>query len=213
MWAVMGTKGGVGTSVVAVLAALAAARCGRDALLVDATGDVAGLVGASPTSLGVAEWAAARRGVSPDALRALETTVAPRVAWLGRGSGPLTGHGAEVASQVLAADPRAVVVDVGRGDGALAHSWQSADGLVVARPCAASLCALAAGVGSPAAAGVVVLVGEPGRRPRRGDVTMHGAARVVVVGHDRRIGRLADAARLATGTRLRAVRALAALWR
>ena len=51
----VGTKGGVGTTSVAVLCAAATAAEGRGTLLVDLSGDAAGMVGVEPDTAGVSD--------------------------------------------------------------------------------------------------------------------------------------------------------------
>jgi hypothetical protein len=106
-------KGGAGTTVVAVGAALAAAAT-RPTLLVDLAGDVGDGLGLAPgTGPGVAEWLAAGPGAPPDALVRLEVPVVPGLTLVHRGAGPLVPDRAALLVQVLAAGGRTVVVDAG----------------------------------------------------------------------------------------------------
>jgi hypothetical protein len=109
-------KGGAGTTTVAVALAVVLARRGpHGALLVDLGGDVPVVAGApEPGGPGVAEWLAGGAAVPADGLARLEVPLGRGVQLLPRGSGPLVDEArARVLAEVLAADPRPVVVDAG----------------------------------------------------------------------------------------------------
>jgi hypothetical protein len=166
------SKGGSGTTVVAVaLARLLADARQAGALLVDLVGDVPAVLGiADPTGPGVAEWLTAGDTVPADGLARIEHRVSGRLAVVGHGRTHLDDlTRAEVLVAVLAADPRAVVVDCGtivssRGaaDGRLARAVAALadESLLVVRPC---YLALRHAVSSSVRPSGVVLVDEPER--------------------------------------------------
>lgn len=177
MLIVWSPKGGSGVSVTAAAFALSLARRGG-CRLVDLAGDQPAVLGlASEPVTGVSEWLAVGSDASPDALDRLATEVAPGLALIGRG-GPLAsppGPHHEVApAERLARALRAgapTVVDAGGADSDLVVDLaHRADALVaVVRPC---YLALRRGVGHPLlpATHGVILVEEPGRSLRPGDV-------------------------------------------
>jgi hypothetical protein len=203
-------KGGAGTTVVAAALGLVLARL-RDAdggvLLVDLAGDLPLALGLTvPDGPGLAQWLAAAPEVPADAIGRIEVPVAPGLALLHRGAGPLPaagGAGALLAS-VLAAEPRTVVADCGRLDtadtgpaAAVGAEVVAAAGrsLVVLRPC---FLALRRAIAAPARADGVVLVDEPGRSIGRRDVeSTVGAPVVARVRVTDQIARAVDAGLLA----------------
>ena len=106
--------GGVGTSVVVAGLALAAVRTGEQSLVVDLCGDQPTLFGTpEPASLGLADWLAAAPDVPADALRHLEADLAPGIALLPQGGGPLAVPRVPSLLDALRADVRFVAVDAG----------------------------------------------------------------------------------------------------
>lgn len=200
------TKGGVGTTVVAAAIALLLARRERSALFVDAAGDGPAVLGLSePSGPGLGDWLLAGAEVAPDGLSRLERPVTAGLGLVPRGLEPLSRPDrAEVLAGVLAADPRAVVVDAGclSGGGAagagsedeqvrriLASSAQPS--LLVTRPC---YLALRRAVDCPIRASGVVVVGEPGRVLAPGDVAeVLGVPVVAEVALDVGVARAVDA--------------------
>lgn len=157
-------KGGVGATVTSCALALSVADRGGHVLLVDLAGDVPGCLGlAEPAGAGLAEWLAAGPDVPTDALGRLESTVAPSLAVLHRGHGPLEPRRAAVLVQLLAADGRQVVVDCGRIDvSAVAHRFAAeADrSVLVVRPC---VLAVRRAVAAPVRPSGLLVVRDPGR--------------------------------------------------
>jgi MinD-like ATPase involved in chromosome partitioning or flagellar assembly len=200
-------KGGTGTTVVAATLALLAGRSSRDgSLLVDLAGDAPATLGLpQPDGPGAAEWLAAGDDVPADALGRLEQRAAPGVSLLPRGVGALSPARAEVLAAVLAADPRAVVVDCGvvGGDApdasaALAVALAADRSLLVTRAC---YLALRRALAAPLRPSEVVLVREPGRALTGADVAdALGAPVLVTVEVDPAIARAVDAGLL--GARL-----------
>jgi Mrp family chromosome partitioning ATPase len=109
-------KGGSGTTTVALtLALVLARRSPHGSLLVDLGGDVPTVAGLrEPPGPGVAEWLAGGAAVPADGLARLEAPLGRGVNLIPRGSGALVDERrARVLAEVLAADPRPVVVDAG----------------------------------------------------------------------------------------------------
>ncbi|HEX2578273.1 MAG TPA: hypothetical protein VHK88_18150 [Aquihabitans sp.] len=190
-WAV---KGGVGTTVVSVAAALGAADVARPTLLVDLAGDVPACLGiAEPQGPGVAEWLAAGTA-PPDALARLEVSVAAGLSVLHRGAGPLDARRASVLLQVLASSGRPIVVDAGRIDDAPVARRFAAEAdrsLLVTRACVLALRRAAV---APVRPSGVVLVREPGRALSVRDVEATVGAPVVAdVAVDPAMARAVDA--------------------
>lgn len=206
------TKGGVGTTVVAVAIALLLARRDGAALLVDAAGDGPAVLGLpEPTGPGLADWLAVGAEVAPDGLTRVERAVTGGLGLIPRGGRPLVRPDrAEVLAGVLAAEPRSVVIDAGRlgagGAGAcggsedeevrriLASSAQPS--LLVTRPC---YLALRRAVDRPIRASGLVVVDEPGRALGAGDVAeVLGVPVVAEVPVDPGVARAVDAGLLAS---------------
>jgi hypothetical protein len=214
-------KGGSGTTVVSVaLASLLGRRHAGGALVVDLGGDVPAVVGlADGSGPEVAEWLAAGDAVAPDGWGRLEHPVAPHLAVVHRGRGPLpAGARAEVLAGVLATGGRPVVVDCGvlapagePGSGVAvtgAHVLAAAatHSLLVTRACYLSLrrCARL-----PLLPSGVVLVTEPSRALTAADVeAVVGVPVVAEVPCDAAVARAADAGSLAGALPRRLERAL-----
>jgi MinD-like ATPase involved in chromosome partitioning or flagellar assembly len=194
------SKGGAGTTVVATaLARLAAALEGPGALLVDLGGDAGAVLGLpDPDTPGLAGWLRAGEGAPVDALGRLEVPVAPGLALLPRGEGPLPGDRAAVLAAVLAADPRRVVADCGTVAGHASRAVAAAAdrSILVTRPCFLALRRARAGGITPTE---IVLVTEPGRSLTRHDIASAvGAPVVATVPFDPAIARAVDAGLMST---------------
>lgn len=204
LFACWSAKGGSGATVVAASLALHLSRvepCG--VLLVDLGGDADAVLGRSgPAFAGIAEWLASPEA-DVDDLRQAEIPVTDALRLLPRGTGSL-----EVAarwqafSAVLAADPRAVVVDCGvlgatEGGSGLAGSLAASatHSLLVIRLC---FLGLRRAVCAPLRPSGVVLVVEPGRALQAADVeSAVGAPVVAELPYDPAVARAVDAGLLA----------------
>jgi len=175
-----GAKGGSGTTTVAAaLATVLSGRADDDVVVVDVAGDLPAALGvAELDGPGVAEWLAAGPAVPADALVRLEVGVRPGLRLLPRGRGSLTNPWrAEVLAELLATDPRSMVVDAGTVPGAGADgaggevarvlAGAATVSLLVIRPC---YLALRRAVSVPLRPSGVILVDEPGRALRAHDV-------------------------------------------
>lgn len=182
-------KGGSGTSVSAV--ALASLLADPSALLVDLDGDLPAVCGLPDEDApGIGDLAAAI-DAPPDGLARIERPVGERLALLSRGHGEPAPGRPELLAAVLAADRRLVVVDAGDGSSALARalSARAAHRILVVRPCYLAL--RRAAVIDDATA--VLLIEEPGRALRRGDVADATGLPVTSVPWDPSIARAVDA--------------------
>jgi hypothetical protein len=192
-------KGGVGTTVVAAALAVQLAHDGAPGVvLADLAGDLPAVLGlAEPDSPGLAGWLAAGPGVPADALARIEVDVAPGLALLPRGDGPLRPERAAVLAAVLERSPRTAVVDCGR---AVDRGWveeavagavieRSRQSLLVTRPCFVALRRAARAPHRPTA---VVLVNEPGRVLGGADVERLVRAPVTQIEIDPAVARLVD---------------------
>jgi Flp pilus assembly CpaE family ATPase len=193
------TKGGVGTSVVAAaLALLLGHTAGRGVVLADLAGDGPAVLGLpEPASPGLAGWLAAGNRVPADALARIEVEVAPRLALLPRGDGPLPAERAGVLAAVLDGATRTAVADCGRVDdpAAAAVVRRASRSLLVTRSCFVALRRLRS---APVRPSGVVLVTEPGRVLSRADVEAAADAPVVAqVALDPQVARLVDSGLLA----------------
>jgi hypothetical protein len=188
------SKGGAGTTVVAIVLALLARSSAGGALLADLDGDAPAALGIDePDGPGLSGWLAAGADVPPDALARLEVPAAPALGLLPRGDGPLEPRRAEVLVGLLAADGRPVVVDCGTNPqgAALTLAAGATRSLLVTRPCFLSLRRAAT---SPLRPPGVVLVTEPGRSLGRTDVERAvGAPVVAEVAVDPQVARAVDA--------------------
>jgi hypothetical protein len=199
-------KGGSGTTVVAAaLAVLLARRPGPGALLVDLAGDGPAVLGlAEPDGPGLAGWLAAGSGVPADGLSRIEIAVDEQLGLLPRGLGPLGPlDRAEALADLLAAEPRSVVVDAGllhwpddSDDPVAAVLVASASSsLLVTRACYLSLRRI---VAAPVRPSGIVLVAEAGRALGRRDVEqVVGVDVVAEVLVDPAVARAVDAGLLA----------------
>lgn len=211
-------KGGVGTTVVA--AALAVLLAGADdggALLVDLDGEAPAALGLpDPPAAGLGAWFASGDAVPPDGLGRLEVPVGSGLSVLARGEGPLGDLGrAELLAALLAAEPRAVVVDCGRlGGGAddevrRALAAAAPHSLLVTRPC---YLGLRRALALPVRPSGVVLVAEPGRALGADDVEHVLEVPVVLeVPLDPAVARAVDAGLLAARVPRSLARALRSL--
>jgi hypothetical protein len=199
-------KGGSGTTVVAVaLASLLGHRHDGGALLVDLAGDVPAALGQPERpGAGVVDWLAAGPSVPPDGWSRLEVPVAPHLALVPRGRGPLPGdERAEVLAGLLAAAGRPVVVDCGvlTGSGASLSAGHvlaasATCSLLVTRAC---FLALRRCADLPLRPSGVVLLHEPARSLRGADVEATvGAPVVAEVPYDVAVARAVDRGDLAT---------------
>ena len=164
-------KGGSGTTVVSAGLALAVAASGHDTLLVDMAGDLPAALGIpEPDGPGLADWLGAGADVAADAIARLEVPARDNVALLPRGGElPDDAGRAEELAVLLAADPRAVIVDCGSAltSASLALAASAGLSLLVLRPC---YLALRRALHAPIEASGVVLVGEPQRALQQPDV-------------------------------------------
>lgn len=168
-------KGGSGVTVIAASLALLLARQGPPgAVLADLDGDAAAVLGLpeEPTA-GLAGWLAAGEDVPADALARLEVQVAPGLALLPRGSGPLATGRIAALLALWEGGHRPVVVDCGnltkQVDPAVATPVaRAADrSLLVIRPCYLSLCHATRAPVRPTGA---IAVTQPGRPMGHRDV-------------------------------------------
>ena len=166
------TKGGSGTTVVAVSLASVLARSAGEVVLADLAGDVPAVLGLpQPTGPGVNDWLAAGDAVPADALARLELAGPGGVRVLPVGAPTVAdadGRG-DVLAALLAADPRPVVVDCGASPAgaALAIAASASVSLLVLRPC---YLALRRAASFPLRPSGVVLVEEIGRRLTADDI-------------------------------------------
>ncbi len=169
-------KGGSGTTVVAgVLALLAARSSASGALIVDVVGDVPAALGvAEPAGPGVLDWLDATTDVGDDALPRLEVDVGRRLRLLARGGRDVSGGAggvrrAEALAAALVADSRPVIADCGTADRSPGRELASGAtlSLAVLRPC---YLALRRALAAPLRPDGVVLVTEPGRALQGRDV-------------------------------------------
>jgi hypothetical protein len=198
------SKGGSGTTVVAVaLARLRSDAHPAGALLVDLVGDAPAVLGvAEPAGPGVSDWLTAGDTVPADGLARIERPVRGRLSLVCHGRSRLDDlTRADVLVAMLAADPRAVVVDCGTiassrepgPDGRLAQAIasQADESLLVVRPC---YLALRRAVSSCVRPSGVVLVDEPERTLDATDVeNVLGVPVVATVPHSPGIARAVDA--------------------
>ncbi|HET8617663.1 MAG TPA: hypothetical protein VFM27_01825 [Acidimicrobiales bacterium] len=198
-------KGGAGTTVVsASLALLLAQRAPGGAVLADLAGDLPAALGLpEPDSAGLCAWLAAGESAPADSLGLLEVAVAPGLALLPRGEGPLAPERAGLLAALLDSSPRPAVVDCGRPDGAdpagsaavaavVAGARRS---LLVIRPC---YLGLRRAMQAPLRPSGVVVVNEPGRALTTDDIRQVIPAPVLAeVPLDPAVARAVDAGMLA----------------
>lgn len=201
LWSCWALKGGQGTTVVTAALGLTLARAGHDVLLVDLAGDLPAALGlAEPDGPGVTDWLAAGDDVPADGLGRIERTVAPGLALLPRGGGPLGPPGRVEALLAAVDDARLTVVDcgvVGPGDDpAAVAAARATRSILVTRPC---YLALRRASSPPLRPSEVVLVTEPGRALDRADVeAVVGAPVRAEVPLDPAVARAVDAGLLAS---------------
>lgn len=191
-------KGGSGTTVVAAaLAMVLASADAKGVTLVDLGGDLPAALGVpEPAGPGVGEWLGAGAAVGPEALRRLEVEVAPGVALVTRGDGPLAASGGERLAAALGGD-RHVVVDCGPPGSGPGVAVAAAAGLslLVLRPC---YLALRRALAAPLRPSGVVLVRERERSLGRRDVeAVLGVPVRAEVAWDPAVARRVDAGLLA----------------
>ncbi|MEM9034645.1 MAG: hypothetical protein AAGD18_08650 [Actinomycetota bacterium] len=188
-------KGGSGVSVVAAAVALAAS----EALVVDLDGDLDAVLAVEADGPGIAGWLAVADSAPPDALARLEVPVRSGLSLIPAGeqaSMPADSDG-RLLGDLLRQDGRTVVADVGSASSRAAADVLAAAELrlAVVRPCYLALRRLRT---ADSRCDGVVLVEEPGRALRAGDV--EAAAGVPVVARlpwDPAIARAVDAGVLA----------------
>ena len=193
-------KGGTGTSVIAAAMALATTE---PTLLIDLDGDQPAVLGLpDPDGPGIHDWL--RSEAEPARLSSLELTIDHATALVPAGTAASVDPGRwTLLSKLLRTDRRRIIVDVGTREPPRAlldvadHKW------LVTRPCYLSLRAAVAQSCRPSG---VVLIDEPGRALRAGDVaTSLGAPIVAATLLDPAIARVVDAgllvARLPSGLR------------
>ncbi len=196
-------KGGSGTTVVAVsVACLLARHAARGAVIADLAGDVPAVLGlAEPPGPGLAEWLAAGEDVPTDALGRLEVEGPAGLRVLPLGHDPLpvgANRRAELLGALLGSDGRPAVADCGVGPTGvgLAVAGSASVSLLVLRPC---YLALRRAVTTAIRPTGVVLVDEPGRSLRAGDVEdVLGVPVRAVVRVDPAVARAVDAGILAS---------------
>jgi hypothetical protein len=177
LFCLFSSKGGVGCSVSAAALALLSADH-RSTLLVDLRGDLDLILGLPPSAEGLSDWFAVDQP-SPDLLHRLEVPVTERLSLLPRGGcrSPARPDRYRLLAQLLRADPRRVVVDIGtHAVPAVAVLSEASASLLVTRACFLALDTAQRGP-SP---DQVVLVAEEGRALRRRDVEAAIGAPVVV---------------------------------
>jgi cellulose biosynthesis protein BcsQ len=189
------TKGGVGTSVVAAALALLLGRAAdRGVLLADLAGDAPAVLGLpEPVSPGLAGWLSAGERVPADALARIEIEVAPGIALLPRGDGPLSPGRADVLAALLDDATRPAVADCGRIDDptVTAVATRASRSLLVTRSCFVALRRVKQ---APVRPSGVVLVTEPGRVLSARDVEAAAGAPVLAeIPLDPQVARLVDA--------------------
>jgi hypothetical protein len=166
-------KGGSGTTVTAVLLALASVRTTGEALLADLTGDVPAALGApDPAGPGLTDWLDASADVGADALGRLEVDVGRGLRLLPCGAASHsagTALRAEALASLLGADGRTVIADCGLADRSPGRDLCAGAtlSLAVLRPC---YLAIRRALGAPVRPAGVILVAEPGRSLQRRDV-------------------------------------------
>ena len=205
-------KGGSGTSVVAAALALSSVDRGDEVLLVDLDGDQPLVLAMAHTGeVGLAAWLEAASDTPADSLGRLEVDVRPGLRLLPSGRGRVEGSSrVDLLVQLLAEDPRRVVVDCGtlaadRGlsgagpvSGFVAPSiaGAAAQSLLVLRPC---YMAVRRALEAPIRPSGVVVLREPGRALDAVDVEdVVGVPVVAEAPVDPAVARAVDAGLLAS---------------
>jgi MinD-like ATPase involved in chromosome partitioning or flagellar assembly len=189
-------KGGSGTTVVSSsLSMVLAAGCADGGLMVDLVGDAAAVLGVSEADgTGVSDWLMASDDVARTSLRALETPTGGGLSVITVGHAAMHAvppHRWSLLGQLLAADPRPVVVDCGASSPPRGLRAAASSSLIVTRLCYLGL-RRAASVGDLATG--VIVVSEPGRTLSARDAErIIGVPLVAEVPIDPRIARAVDA--------------------
>lgn len=198
MLTIWSPKGGSGASVTAAAVALTLARS-TGCRLADLGGDQPAVLGlASEPVTGIAEWLAASPGAGAEALDRLAIEVAPGLALIPRG-GPIPPE-TDGRDHLVAALRRGApaVVDLGSVPSSLGIALASASDvcLAVVRPCYLAL-RNAVSHDLLGSTGGVIVVEEPGRSLRAGDIGRVLDQPVVhVIRAEARIARCIDAGSL-----------------
>jgi hypothetical protein len=216
LYTLWSAKGGSGATVTAALLALALGEP-AGVLLVDLAGDLPGVLAVPDPPVGVGDLEGTD-GLRPDALRRAEVPVTAEVSLLGRGSGA-AGPAIGPLLDLLAADPRPVVVDAGTVPravdpverSAVVEAVRRADrSLVVVRPCYLGVRSTAAALAALPATGCILLR-EPGRNLDADDVaTVLGVPIVAEVHVAPSVARSVDAGLLTHRPDRAAIRSLQA---
>lgn len=200
-------------SVVTVLAALAAASDGGGALLVDLDGGLPAVLGISdPDGPGLGEWSRAPADLPADALGHLEVQLAPGLALLPRGEGPISTDRVDLLRALLGAEARSVLVDGGQlslGAERLLLARSATRTLLVTPACPAAVRRLG---DRPVVPSGVVIVHQ--HRCRGGwEAVAHAATAPIVaeLDHDAVLARAVDLGLLGRRLPRRVARAAAAL--
>lgn len=185
------SKGGVGCSVsTAALGLLSAAN--EPTLLVDLRGDLGEILGMPTAVEGLTDWFGVD-APSPDLLHRLEQPVTSHLTLLPRGSSrrPARSDRYRLLAQLLGADARRVIVDVGtHGIPAASILAEASSSLLVTRACYLALDAARRGP----IPDHVVLIEEEGRALRPEDVEAAvGTSISVRLRWHRDVGRVVDA--------------------
>lgn len=192
--AFIGSKGGVGTSSLAVMAASVIHHRGGDALLVDLSGDLAVILACDTGAAGLAEWSEAGE-LSLGAIDALCIDVAPRVKLLSRGRGGIDAERLRLLWALLAGKPHPTIIDAACGARGL--GWVR--GEPIRRTLVVSACYQAIYRGQQLIGDCddLLVVGDVERALTRGDVEVAvGKRSVAMVTRNSAIGRLQDGGRL-----------------
>lgn len=198
--AFVGSKGGVGTTCVTVVAASAAQQAGSNVVLVDFTGDLGNVLGVAPNAPGFADWADAG-DMTREALDALMVPVGPNVLLLPIGT---YGDLSRISITDRLAVPRlwealgdeqsTVFVDAGHGAEARDRVLSGTRTVLVTAACHQSVFRSKA-LASRCDEMVVVL--NPERVLVRNDIETALERRAVLTfEHTASVGRMADSARL-----------------
>jgi hypothetical protein len=204
-------KGGSGATVAA--GAIAGYSADHHATLaVDIAGDLPGALGQDRTdAIGVSNWLSSVSSAPADGLRRLEHDVSEQLALLSCGTAALTSAAPwTLLAACLRADERHVVVDAGLATqpGVAVLASHADASVLVIRPC---YLALRRATQLPMHPSAIVLIDEPGRDLRDGDIAdALGAPVVARLCVDAAVARTVDAGLFASH-RPRSLRPLQAL--